>query len=146
MGRAFTVFLAAFTATGSFLFGYDSGVMTDVIESKNFLAYFNTDQTSAIIGAINSTFSGGGGCDVLRKLNSGGQELTQSGSGNWRSAGRPHDGSIWPQIYNSDGCLHLFDRGDPSSLSTEPGHDPCGSHSGWLGGWSLEHGGANHPG
>lgn len=60
MGRAFTVSLAVFTATGSFLFGYDSGVMTDVIESTNFLAYFNTDQTSAIIGAINSTFSGGG--------------------------------------------------------------------------------------
>lgn len=60
MGRYFTIGLAAFAATGSFLFGYDSGVMTDVIESKNFLAFFNTTQTSSIIGAINSTFSGGG--------------------------------------------------------------------------------------
>lgn len=33
--------------------------MTDVIASPNFLDYFNTGQTSPIIGAINSTFSGG---------------------------------------------------------------------------------------
>lgn len=33
--------------------------MTDVIQSPNFLSYFNTDKTSPIIGAINSTFSGG---------------------------------------------------------------------------------------
>jgi len=33
--------------------------MTDVIASPNFLAYFNTTDTSSIIGAINSTFSGG---------------------------------------------------------------------------------------
>jgi len=33
--------------------------MTDVIASKNFLAYFNTTGDSPIIGAINSTFNGG---------------------------------------------------------------------------------------
>lgn len=33
--------------------------MTDVIQSPNFLAFFNTVDTSPIIGAINSTFSGG---------------------------------------------------------------------------------------
>lgn len=33
--------------------------MTDVIDSPNFLNFFNTNQTSPIIGAINSTFSGG---------------------------------------------------------------------------------------
>lgn len=33
--------------------------MTDVIGSPNFLAYFNTTNTSSIIGAINSTFNGG---------------------------------------------------------------------------------------
>jgi MFS family permease len=33
--------------------------MTDVIQSPNFLAYFNTNDSSPIIGAINSTFSGG---------------------------------------------------------------------------------------
>jgi hypothetical protein len=60
MGKGFTIALAAFAATGSFLFGYDSGVMTDVIASPNFLNFFNTTQTSSIIGAINSTFSGGG--------------------------------------------------------------------------------------
>jgi MFS family permease len=43
----------------SFMFGYDAGVMTDVIGSNNFLNYFNTDKTSPTIGAINSTFNGG---------------------------------------------------------------------------------------
>lgn len=33
--------------------------MTDVIGSNNFLAYFNTIDTSPIIGAINSTYNGG---------------------------------------------------------------------------------------
>lgn len=60
MGRSYSVFIATLAATGSFLFGYDSGVMTDVIASPNFLGYFHTTQTSSIIGAINSTFSGGG--------------------------------------------------------------------------------------
>ncbi|KAI0099564.1 general substrate transporter [Hypoxylon sp. NC0597] len=59
MGKAFNIGLAAFAAIGSFLFGYDSGVMTDVIASNNFLEFFNTTPTSPIIGAINSTFNGG---------------------------------------------------------------------------------------
>ncbi|CEJ56269.1 Putative Function: high affinity glucose transporter (Precursor) [Penicillium brasilianum] len=59
MGRSYTIWVATLAATGSFLFGYDSGVMTDVIASPNFLQYFSTTQTSSIIGAINSTFSGG---------------------------------------------------------------------------------------
>lgn len=59
MGRVFNISLAIFAATGSFLFGYDAGVMTDVIGSNNFLKYFNTVNTSPIIGAINSTFNGG---------------------------------------------------------------------------------------
>ncbi|KAL2022507.1 hypothetical protein VTK56DRAFT_5114 [Thermocarpiscus australiensis] len=59
MGKLFNICLAAFAASGSFLFGYDSGVMTDVIASPNFLDFFNTDPGTAIIGAINSTFSGG---------------------------------------------------------------------------------------
>lgn len=33
--------------------------MTDVIASKNFLEFFDTTNTSPIIGAINSTFNGG---------------------------------------------------------------------------------------
>lgn len=59
MGLAFNIVLAVFAATGSFLFGYDSGVMTDVIQSPHFLHFFNTNPKTPIIGAINSTFSGG---------------------------------------------------------------------------------------
>lgn len=59
MGLGFNIALAAFAGTGSFLFGYDSGVMTDVIQSPHFLKFFNTNPKTAIIGAINSTFSGG---------------------------------------------------------------------------------------
>ncbi|KAK8165274.1 putative MFS sugar transporter [Phyllosticta citrichinensis] len=59
MGLWFNITLACFAATGSFLFGYDSGVMTDVIQSPHFLKFFNTTKTSPTIGAINSTFSGG---------------------------------------------------------------------------------------
>ncbi|KAF1949692.1 general substrate transporter [Byssothecium circinans] len=59
MGLAFNLFLAIFAGTGSFLFGYDSGVMTDVIHSPHFLEFFNTSKTTPIVGAINSTFSGG---------------------------------------------------------------------------------------
>uniref|UniRef100_A0A0D2XGZ5 Major facilitator superfamily (MFS) profile domain-containing protein n=1 Tax=Fusarium oxysporum (strain Fo5176) TaxID=660025 RepID=A0A0D2XGZ5_FUSOF len=59
MGKAYSIGLACFAAIGSFLFGYDSGVMTDVIASKHFQNYFDTTSTSSIIGAINSTFSGG---------------------------------------------------------------------------------------
>ncbi|KAL9071813.1 MAG: hypothetical protein Q9157_005324 [Trypethelium eluteriae] len=59
MGKAFNIFLATFAATGSFLFGYDSGVMTDVIASQDFLTFFDTNSSSPIIGAINATFSGG---------------------------------------------------------------------------------------
>jgi len=59
MGLLFNIALAVFAGTGSFLFGYDSGVMTIVIQSPNFLDFFDTKKTSPIIGAINATFSGG---------------------------------------------------------------------------------------
>ncbi|KAF2622308.1 sugar carrier protein A [Macroventuria anomochaeta] len=59
MGLLFNVCLAVFAANGSFLFGYDSGVMTIVIQSPHFLNFFNTNAESNIIGAINATFSGG---------------------------------------------------------------------------------------
>ncbi|KAJ5519304.1 Major facilitator superfamily domain general substrate transporter [Penicillium expansum] len=65
MGKIYTIGLATFAATGSFLFGYDSGVMTDVIASPNFLNFFNTTKASTIIGAINSTFSGGAAIGAL---------------------------------------------------------------------------------
>ncbi|KAI9047420.1 hypothetical protein LZ554_008864 [Drepanopeziza brunnea f. sp. 'monogermtubi'] len=59
MGKLFNISLALFACTGSFLFGYDAGVMTDVIASQNFLTFFHTDKGSPIIGAVNSTFNGG---------------------------------------------------------------------------------------
>ncbi|KAK3687154.1 general substrate transporter [Podospora appendiculata] len=59
MGKVFNISLAVFAATGSFLFGYDAGVMTDVIASPHFLEFFDTEPGTPIIGAINSTFSGG---------------------------------------------------------------------------------------
>ncbi|KAI5310429.1 hypothetical protein KEM55_007208 [Ascosphaera atra] len=65
MGKGYVIFLAIFAATGSFLFGYDSGVMSNVIASENFLEYFDTDPDSDIIGALNSTFSGGAAIGAL---------------------------------------------------------------------------------
>lgn len=59
MGKLFTFGIAFFACLGSFLFGYDSGVMTDVIASKHFLGYFDTTSDSPILGAIVSTFAGG---------------------------------------------------------------------------------------
>jgi hypothetical protein len=59
MGLFFNIFLAVFAATGSFLFGYDQGVMSIVIDSPNFLNFFDTTKRSPIIGAVNATFSGG---------------------------------------------------------------------------------------
>ncbi|KAJ5728434.1 hypothetical protein N7493_004764 [Penicillium malachiteum] len=59
MGRFYSACIAVLVSMGSFLFGYDNGVMTDVIDSSNFLQYFHTTETSAIIGAINSVYSGG---------------------------------------------------------------------------------------
>ncbi|KAF8473208.1 general substrate transporter [Kalaharituber pfeilii] len=57
--QIFTFSLAAFSAIGSFLFGYDSGVMTQVIGSKHFLTFFDTTDDSPILGAIVSTFAAG---------------------------------------------------------------------------------------
>ncbi|KZZ90950.1 General substrate transporter [Ascosphaera apis ARSEF 7405] len=65
MGSFFVVVLAAFAAVGSFLFGYDQGVMTNVIASPHFLNYFDTSPESDIVGAMNSTFSGGAAVGAL---------------------------------------------------------------------------------
>jgi hypothetical protein len=51
MGKFYNISLAVFAATGSFLFGYDQGVMTDVIQSHHFLNYFNTVSPSAPLEA-----------------------------------------------------------------------------------------------
>jgi hypothetical protein len=57
--RSHTIGVAAFAATGSFLFRYGSGAMTDMIASAIFLEFFNTAKAPSIVGAVNSTCSGG---------------------------------------------------------------------------------------
>lgn len=46
-------------APGSFLFGYDLGVIGGVVASKPFAAYFNKP-SDAETGAVVATFTGGG--------------------------------------------------------------------------------------
>ncbi|EPS42732.1 hypothetical protein H072_3306 [Dactylellina haptotyla CBS 200.50] len=50
--------VGVFASLGSFLFGYDLGVIAEVIQCDTFKARFGTD--SAKIGAVVSTFTGGG--------------------------------------------------------------------------------------
>ena len=138
MGRSFTISLAAFAATGSFLFGYDSGVMTDVIESKNFLTFFNTTQTSSIIGAINSTFSGGGRTSfaaLALRL----PRTNMMDSLHWLPPRGPNDGSLRTKVHDPDGGFHMHDRRDSPVISEKPGHDSCWSYLGRLGRRSHVH-------
>lgn len=58
MGVAITVFSALFLATGGFLFGYDSGIITSTIALPTFKEYFN-DPSDTITGGIVSAFQGG---------------------------------------------------------------------------------------
>lgn len=58
MGLAVTVFSAVFLATGGFLFGYDSGIITSTIALPTFKEYFN-DPSDTITGGIVSAFQGG---------------------------------------------------------------------------------------
>ncbi|KAF2028530.1 general substrate transporter [Setomelanomma holmii] len=58
MGLAVTVFSAVFLATGGFLFGYDSGIITSTIALPTFKEYFN-DPSDTIMGGIVSAFQGG---------------------------------------------------------------------------------------
>ncbi|TDZ35289.1 High-affinity glucose transporter [Colletotrichum spinosum] len=57
MGRHATIFSAAFLATGGFLFGFDSGIITSTIALKTFRDYFHP--SDAIAGGIVSSFQGG---------------------------------------------------------------------------------------
>ncbi|KAH7074495.1 general substrate transporter [Paraphoma chrysanthemicola] len=58
MGLAVTVFSAVFLATGGFLFGYDSGIITSTIALPTFKEYFD-NPSDTITGGIVSAFQGG---------------------------------------------------------------------------------------
>ncbi|CCO26567.1 High-affinity glucose transporter [Rhizoctonia solani AG-1 IB] len=60
MGAFFNFFVATFAAIGSFLFGYDSGIIGSVISPnfKKFHEYFN-EPDDELLGAVVSTFAGG---------------------------------------------------------------------------------------
>ncbi|CAE6476405.1 unnamed protein product [Rhizoctonia solani] len=56
--RAYTLLCAIFVSVGSYLFGYDSGVMTTTIAQDSFKEYFDHPSQS-IIGALVSTYIAG---------------------------------------------------------------------------------------
>ncbi|CAE6432422.1 unnamed protein product [Rhizoctonia solani] len=56
--RSYTVLCAIFVSVGSYLFGYDSGVMTTTIAQDSFKAYFD-HPSQRIIGALVSTYIAG---------------------------------------------------------------------------------------
>lgn len=58
MGLLITVASSTFLATGGFLFGYDSGIITSTIALPTFDAYFNSP-SDTITGGIVSAFQGG---------------------------------------------------------------------------------------
>ncbi|KAK1513626.1 hypothetical protein CABS01_07032 [Colletotrichum abscissum] len=57
MGRHVTIWSAAFLATGGFLFGFDSGIITSTIALQTFKSYFNP--SDAVAAGIVSSFQGG---------------------------------------------------------------------------------------
>jgi sugar porter (SP) family MFS transporter len=69
MGLFRSLFTATFACVGSFLFGYDSGVITNVIAQEHFIARFNAP-SSAEQGGIVSSYTGGAiiGCILVYYL------------------------------------------------------------------------------
>ncbi|GJE99916.1 MFS sugar transporter [Phanerochaete sordida] len=60
MGRAFNIFTAVFCSIGSFLFGYDSGIIASVITFPAFKAFIgHPENYDSLSGAVVSTFTGG---------------------------------------------------------------------------------------
>ncbi|KAA1467691.1 general substrate transporter [Dentipellis sp. KUC8613] len=58
MGLFYNVFTALFCSIGSFLFGYDSGIIASVLTFDSFNDHFNNPSDS-LTGAVVSTFNGG---------------------------------------------------------------------------------------
>ncbi|KZT07730.1 general substrate transporter [Laetiporus sulphureus 93-53] len=60
MARLYNIFIAVFCAIGSFLFGYDSGIISSVISFSQFEDFVNDPGNySSLSGAVVSTFTGG---------------------------------------------------------------------------------------
>ncbi|KAJ5372716.1 hypothetical protein N7517_004722 [Penicillium concentricum] len=58
MAKLKTLLTAMFLATGGFLFGYDSGIITSTIGQTEFIKYFS-DPSDTVTGGIVSAFQGG---------------------------------------------------------------------------------------
>ncbi|KAH9856650.1 general substrate transporter [Lenzites betulinus] len=60
MGRLYNIGIALFCAIGSFLFGYDSGIISSVITFSEFKGFVNNASNyDSLSGAVVSTFTGG---------------------------------------------------------------------------------------
>ncbi|KAI0750132.1 general substrate transporter [Daedaleopsis nitida] len=60
MGRIYNISLAVFCAIGSFLFGYDSGIIASVITFQSFKDFIGSSTNyDSLSGAVVSTFTGG---------------------------------------------------------------------------------------
>ncbi|KAI0671410.1 general substrate transporter [Trametes maxima] len=60
MGRVYNIGIAVFCAIGSFLFGYDSGIISSVITFSFFKSFVNNPENyDSLSGAVVSTFTGG---------------------------------------------------------------------------------------
>ena len=64
MGKSYTLWCAIFATTGSFIYGYDSGIISTTLGQKTFPSYFN-NPSQDMLGAIVSTYSGGQGIGNL---------------------------------------------------------------------------------
>ncbi|KAH8429816.1 sugar porter family MFS transporter [Aspergillus melleus] len=58
MAKIKTFLSAIFLATGGFLFGYDSGIITSTISQEHFIDYFN-NPSNTVTGGVVSSFQGG---------------------------------------------------------------------------------------
>lgn len=120
LSRTKLIIIRQLTDQSSFLFGYDSGVMTDVIASEHFLEFFDTNRTSPIVGAINSTFSGGA---VFGSLMGGfTMVLCLSRERRYNYLPNVDSGSIWTKEDYPDRLTHRHCRRCSASCCIQPSH------------------------